>query len=172
MKINLPDWFGEYKFATYKTQQEKMALAIDLARQNVANKTGGPFGAAIFLGDQLLACGVNLVVREKLIILHAEIVAIIEASQNKNQNLAGCELITSVAPCAMCLGACGWANFARIICGARDEDARAIGFDEGEKPDNWQVKFRLKGVEIIEDVLRDKSIEVLQNYKNNGGEIY
>lgn len=160
----LPDWLKNYQYSSYLTQTDKMALAIDLARKNIENKTGGPFGAAIFCENKLVSVGVNLVVSQNCPIYHAEMIAIILADK---RDFKDCELFTSVAPCAMCLGATGWANFKRIICGAREEDARAIGFDEGEKPENWQTKFN-----IVEDVLRDESIEVLKTYKKNGGEIY
>ncbi len=96
-------------------------------------------------------------------------VAIILANK---KDFTGCELITSVEPCAMCLGASDWSRFSRIVCGARDEDAREIGFCEGEKPADWQQKFRAKGIEIVEDILRAESVEILKIYKKNGGEIY
>ena len=62
----------------YKTDEEKMALAIELARRNVQEQTGGPFGAAVFRADsgQLVGVGMSQVVRQKNSVLHAEVVAL------------------------------------------------------------------------------------------------
>ena len=179
MILNLPEWLNNYfkeeqnKFKESCSMESKMQVAIKAARLNVENETGGPFGAAIFKGDKLISVGVNLVVRNKQCILHAEVVAMILA-QNVffAYELKGCELFTSVEPCTMCLGASYWAGFDKIVCGATDEDARNIGFDEGEKPENWQKRFRSKGIQIVENVLQKESIEVLNLYKSKGGIIY
>ena len=48
--VTWPDWIHEtVTFGTrYDTDEDRMRLAIELARQNVLHSTGGPFGAAIF----------------------------------------------------------------------------------------------------------------------------
>lgn len=50
IKLNLPDWVSELEKekTIFSTQEERMGLAIELARRNVKENTGGPFGAAIF----------------------------------------------------------------------------------------------------------------------------
>jgi tRNA(Arg) A34 adenosine deaminase TadA len=44
------------------------------------------------------------------------------------------ELVASTQPCTMCLGASPWSGVRPLVCGALDEDAVEIGFDEGMKP--------------------------------------
>src|SRR5206468_250234 len=78
------------------------------------------------------------------------------------------ELVTSCEPCAMCLGAVPWGGVSRLVSGARDEDARAIGFDEGDKPDGWADVLRARGIEVIEDVRRGEAAEVLRSYLRAG----
>ena len=82
------------------------------------------------------------------------------------------ELVTSVEPCAMCLGAIGWSGIRQIVCGARDGDARKIGFDEGIKPKNWIKKFNRQGISVVQDVMRDQACSVLKDYRDSGGLIY
>ena len=112
--LRLPDWVGEtLADRVYPTVEDRMRLAVELSRLNVRHGTGGPFGAAIFEREtgELLAPGVNLVVASGCSVAHAEMVAIMIAQQLIGDfDLGGegqppHELITSVEPCAMCLGA-------------------------------------------------------------------
>jgi len=157
-----------------------MRLAIKLAELNVEHQTGGPFGAGIFelKSGRLVAAGVNLVESSNCSIAHAEMLAIAIA-----QRLVGCydlgieegaayELVTSTEPCAMCLGAIPWSGVRSVVCGARDEDARSIGFDEGPKPGNWVKSLESRGIRVLRDVLREEARAVLLDYEKRGGLIY
>ena len=59
-----------------------------------------------------------------------------------------------------------------MICGARDEDARRIGFDEGDKPADWIGLLGRRGIEVIQDVFRSEATAVLEGYARAGGPIY
>jgi tRNA(Arg) A34 adenosine deaminase TadA len=72
----------------------------------------------------------------------------------------------------VCLGAVSWSGVSRLICGAKDEDARRIGFDEGAKPANWIGELEHHRITVICDVLRKEAAEVLEEYKATGGLIY
>ena len=124
---------------------------------------------------RLIAAGVNLVVPAHASIAHAEMIALTLAQQRlgtHDLSETGCELATSTEPCAMCLGAIPWSGVTRLLCGARDEDARAVGFDEGAKPANWVQELTSRGIEVVRDVLRDEARAVLRDYKQSGGTIY
>ena len=79
----------------------------------------------------------NLVVPSGCSVAHAEMVAIMIAQQVVGDfDLGGegkpvCELVASTEPCAMCFGAKPWSGVRSLLCEARDEDARSVGFDEG-----------------------------------------
>ena len=153
-----------------------MQLVIDLAKQNIS-EGGGPFGAAVFAADgTFIAPGINRVVLASVPIAHAEIVAIGLAAQALGSwdvaSLGSYELVSSTEPCAMCLGAVPWAGVDRLVCGARDADARAVGFDEGNKPDDWVDALRAADITVIRDVLRPRAVELLQGYASAGGAIY
>jgi tRNA(Arg) A34 adenosine deaminase TadA len=163
----------------FETQRSRMEFVIDLARQNIEHRTGGPFGAAVFAGDsgKLISVGVNLVESSNCSIAHAEMVAISWAQQALHSFDLGkdggtYELVTSTEPCAMCLGAIPWSGLRRVVCGARGKDACEIGFDEGAKPRNWVASLRSRGIEVVRDVLRTQARAVLQEYARSGGLIY
>lgn len=159
------------------TIEARMGFVVALAAANVA-AGGGPFAAGVFsaTSGDLLAGAVNMVVSAAVPVAHAEIVALALAGQRLGTydlTVSGpIELVTSCEPCAMCLGALPWGGVSRLVSGARDEDARAIGFDEGDKPTGWADALRRRGIEVHEDVRRDEAVEVLRSYARNGGLIY
>jgi tRNA(Arg) A34 adenosine deaminase TadA len=179
--LRLPGWVEDTLAGrVYPTVEDRMRLAVELSRLNVRQGTGRPFGAAIFEQEtgELLAPGVNLVVASSCSVFHAEMVAIMVAQQMVGDfDLGGedrppYELVASTEPCAMCLGATPWSGVRRLVCGARDEDASAIGFDEGEKPAEWVPALERRGITVVRDVLREEAASVLREYAESGGEIY
>ena len=181
--LELPGWVEEFlpdPRGTYPTEEDRMRLVVELSRLNVERGTGGPFGAAIFEREtgRLLAPGVNLVVPASCSVAHAEMVAIMIAQQVAGDfDLGGggkpaYALYASTEPCAMCLGATPWSGVRGLSCGARDEDARAVGFDEGAKLPDWIAALEEIGISVKRDVLREDAARVLFDYSNGGGEIY
>jgi tRNA(Arg) A34 adenosine deaminase TadA len=180
--VSLPDWMVSRlsSIRTLRDVRERMALAIELSRQNVEHGTGGPFGAVIVSTETgaLLSAGVNLVEHQKNSALHAEMVAIMLGQRRLDTwtlakpGLPKYELVTSSAPCAMCLGAVLWSGVASLVCGARTEDVQAVGFDEGPVFDESFEYVRQRGVLVVKDVLRDEARAVLHEYRARGGTIY
>jgi tRNA(Arg) A34 adenosine deaminase TadA len=180
--LRLPDWLRELAIGNklkLTTAEARMRFVIDLARRNIEQKTGGPFAAAIFEANtgQLIAPGVNLVEPLNCSIAHAEMVAIALAQQAVGSHDLGadgavCELVSSTEPCAMCLGAIPWSGVRRVLCGARGEDACAIGFDEGAKPNDWVGSLQSRGIEVVQDLCREEARAILQHYHSSGGRIY
>ena len=81
-----------------------MRRAIKLAAENVRAGRGGPFGAVVVQGRQVVAEGTNLVTSTNDPTAHAEVVAIRRACAALGTfQLSGCELYTSCEPCPMCL---------------------------------------------------------------------
>jgi tRNA(Arg) A34 adenosine deaminase TadA len=180
--VQAPDWIGSVirdPMRSYPTVEERMRLVIALAQRNVEHG-GGPFAAAVFdAGTQrIVAPGLNAVVPWHCSIAHAEMVALVLAQQRLATHDLGqaglpvFELVTSTEPCAMCLGALPWSGIGRLVCGAREADARAVGFDEGDKPSDWIGALRRRGIVTTRDVLRDEASAVLRDYVRIGGTIY
>jgi guanine deaminase len=108
-----------------------MARAIQLAIENVRSGRGGPFGAVIAKGGNLIAEGANQVTSTYDPTAHAEILAIRSACAKLGTfDLHGCEIFTSCEPCPMCLGAIYWARLSRIYFASAAADASNIGFDD------------------------------------------
>jgi tRNA(Arg) A34 adenosine deaminase TadA len=180
--IQLPTWvdsFLETAPKIIKNVEDRMRFVLDLSRQNVQHGTGGPFAAAVFENDgRLVAAGVNLVVTAKCSVFHAEIVALVLAQRIMDRydlsdgGRLHYDLFATTEPCAMCFGALPWSGVQRLVCGARDEDARAIGFDEGPKMIDWVTALNDRGIAVVRDVLRMDAVAVLQNYAATGGTIY
>lgn len=181
IRIDLPDWIGDVAdFAkTYQKREDRMRLAIALARENV-RRDGGPFGAAVFESEsgRLVGVGVNRVVALNNSVLHAEMVAFMEAEARLDsytlaaEGMPAHEIVTTCEPCAMCLGAALWSGVRRVICGATRHDAAQLQFDEGPVfPESYQY-LEARGVEIIHEVLRAEAVAVLQLYLDRGGPIY
>jgi tRNA(Arg) A34 adenosine deaminase TadA len=176
--LYLPDWINEEieKSVLFPTDTQKMQFVINCGIQNVKHQTGGPFAAAIFNSKthELIAPGVNVVVASNCSLAHAEMMAIGIAQQKLGTFELGkdTELFTSTAPCAMCLGAIPWSGVGRVVCAARDEDARAIGFDEGAKIDNWIQSLTQRGISVTVDLMRNEGKAVLDLYASLGGKIY
>src|SRR5271169_6383879 len=108
-----------------------MARAIELSIESVLSGRGGPFGAVIVRGDEIIAEGANQVTSTNDPTAHAEVVAIRQACAKLGIfELKDCELYTSCEPCPMCLGAIYWARLSRIYFANTAEDAAKIGFDD------------------------------------------
>lgn len=108
-----------------------MARAIRLSIENVRSGRGGPFGAVVVKGSDIVAEATNQVTSTNDPTAHAEVLAIREACKKLGGfDLQGCELYTSCEPCPMCLGAIYWARVSRVYFGNAAADASKIGFDD------------------------------------------
>lgn len=182
IRVEYPKWVADivdYE-TTYPTDQDKMTLAIEMSRQNVRRRTGGPFGAAIFEEDsgRLVAVGMNLVVPSNNSCLHGEMVAFMMAQARlatftlKAPDLPRHVLATSCEPCAMCLGATLWSGVTRVIAGASRDDAMRLKFDEGPVFAKSYAYLEERGVAFTHGVLREEAAAVMELYRKADGLIY
>jgi tRNA(adenine34) deaminase len=107
---------------------EPMAAALAEARAALA--TGDvPIGAVVLSpSGEVVGRGRN--VREATAdpTGHAEVVALREAAGRRGEwRLEGCTLVVTLEPCTMCAGALVLARVARLVFGAYDEKAGAVG---------------------------------------------
>ncbi len=105
--------------------------AIGLAVENVEQGRGGPFGAVIARGGEIVAEAANHVTTLPDPTAHAEVLAIREAARKLGtHDLTGCTIYSSCEPCPMCLGAIYWAHLDAVYFAADRQDAAAAGFDD------------------------------------------
>lgn len=182
IRIAYPAWVARRVpwEAVFATDEDRVGLAIDLARWNVVEDSGGPFGAAVFErgSGRLVAVGMNLVVPLANSALHAEMVAFMMAQARRGTftlaeaGLPEHEMATSCEPCAMCLGATLWSGVRRLVCAATREDALRLAFDEGPVFAESYEYLAERGVEVRREVRRAEAAAVLELYQRRAGLIY
>ena len=138
-----------------------MRLALDEARAAVA--TGDvPIGAVVLdpAGD-VVARGRNVREAEGDPTGHAEVVALRAAARALGEwRLSGCTLVVTLEPCTMCAGAAVLSRVERVVFGAYDAKAGAVG-------SLWDVvrDRRLNHrPEVVAGVLADESTELLDGF--------
>lgn len=183
VQVHLPAWLPDFLArlpASLESPEERMRVAISLAEANVANGSGGPFGALVVASDsgRVVSAGVNRVEPACCSSAHAEIVALSLAQQRlgmpslRGTPLGPLELVSSCEPCTMCLGAIPWSGVSALLCGATKADAEAVGFDEGDRCEDWVGGLERRGITVHTSLLRQAAVEVLQRYAREGGAIY
>jgi guanine deaminase len=106
--------------------RKAIALAVESAGTD-----GGPFGAVVARGGEVIATGTNRVTSSGDPTAHAEIVAIRRAAEALGtHDLSGCVLYASTEPCPMCLAATWWARIGEIVFAADRDAAARAGFDD------------------------------------------
>lgn len=113
------------------TREELLREAIRLSAENATSGRGGPFGAVVAKGGEVVATGVNRVTSSLDPTAHAEVVAIRGACAALEAfSLEGCEVFASCEPCPMCLAALYWARVDAVYFAATHADAADAGFDD------------------------------------------
>jgi tRNA(Arg) A34 adenosine deaminase TadA len=169
--VDLPAWvLDEVADANLSTDEAKMALVNRLARRNFLEKTGGPFAALVVEDGRLVSAGVNLVLASGLSGSHAEVVAIGMAQTavgtwDLGAGGAKRELIVNWRPCVQCYGATMWSGVTRlVVAGDGPELEQLTKFDEGPMVADWAEQFEARGIEVVQNVLRDQALAVYREY--------
>lgn len=104
-----------------------MLHALTLA-QKAAELGEVPVGAVLVKDNKLLSEGWNQPIAGHDPTAHAEIMAIRQAAQSaQNYRLPGTTLYITIEPCSMCAGAIVHARIERVVFGAREPRAGAVG---------------------------------------------
>ena len=158
-----------------------MRFVLALTERNIHEKTGGPFGSAVFeiASGRLVSVGVNVVVQQNCSAAHAEMMALMLAQKKlANFDLGAADfpahrLVTSGKMCAMCLGNVCWSGVKEVLSSAEPEDVESItGFDEGPTPPDYNAQLESRGIKIVPELLRSEGQRVLQLYIDLGGLVY
>jgi tRNA(adenine34) deaminase len=104
-----------------------MDEALALARAAAA-RGEVPVGAIVVRDGVVIGRGGNAPIAGSDPTAHAEIEALRDAARALgNYRLVGCELFTTLEPCAMCAGAILHARIARVVFGAADPKSGVCG---------------------------------------------
>jgi tRNA(adenine34) deaminase len=121
-----------------------------------------PVGAVVLDAEgTVIGTGRNIRERDADPTGHAEIVAMREAAATRGEwRLEGCTLVVTLEPCTMCAGALVAARIERLVFGAFDDKAGAVG-------SLWDVvrDRRLNHrPEVVGGVLAEESAALLRDF--------
>jgi tRNA(adenine34) deaminase len=132
------------------------AVALDPAAADV------PVGAVVLDGaGAVLGRAANRREADRDPTAHAELLAIRDAARRRGEwRLTGCTLVVTLEPCTMCAGAVTLARLDRLVYGAEDAKAGAVG-------SLWDVvrdRRLAHRPEVIGGVLADDCAALLRDF--------
>lgn len=120
-----------------------------------------PVGAVVVADGELVARGHNSTLADADPSGHAEIVALRAAARVLgNHRLTNATLYVTLEPCVMCVGAIAQARVARVVFGAYDRKAGALGSIE-DLSDSRALNHRF---EVNGGLLADECAALLQDF--------
>ena len=141
-----------------------MQQAILLAKEAAA-KGDVPVGALVVDdGGDVVGQGANLRVQDNDPTAHAEIIAIRDAAKKiGNYRLDDLTILVTLEPCGMCAGAIAQSRIKRLVFGAFDKKAGAVG-------SVWDLLRDTKAIykpEVISGVVEDECGQMLKDFFSN-----
>jgi tRNA(adenine34) deaminase len=109
--------------------QDVEFMRAALAEAGKASDAGEvPVGAVVVTGNKIIGAGHNRSISDSDPSGHAEVLALRAAAEAVgNHRLAGATLYVTLEPCVMCVGAVAQARVGRVVFGAYDRKAGALG---------------------------------------------
>lgn len=105
-----------------QNHDEHFMRAAIAESMKAADRQEIPVGAIVVCNGMIVARAHNLTETLRDPTAHAEMQAITAATGYLGgKYLTGCTIYVTIEPCAMCAGAIGWSQAARLVYGARDE---------------------------------------------------
>lgn len=144
---------------TPREDEKWMRMALAEA-QKAADEGETPVGAVLVAGGELIAAGHNAREAKHDVTSHAEMETIRAAASKKGDwRLSDMTLYVTLEPCPMCAGAILAARIPRVVYGAKDATAGAMGsvlnlprYPLGARP------------EVVSGVLAEESRALLQSF--------
>jgi tRNA(adenine34) deaminase len=137
-----------------------MGRALELAREAaVAGEV--PVGAVVVLDGRIVAEGMNEIELRHDGTAHAELLALQRCAAELNERrLNRATLYVTLEPCAMCAGACVLTRIGRLVYGASDPRAGAVG-TLYDIPRDLRLNHR---VEVVAGVCADAAASLLRQF--------
>lgn len=142
------------------TDEAFMSLALEEARRSLEHDDV-PVGCVLVEGGVVVGAGENRREVERDPTAHAEIVALRRAAAARPAwRLDDVTAFVTLEPCVMCAGALLNSRIARVVIGAMDEKAGAVGSRYNVLSD----PRLLHEAELTYDVLAEESASLLQEF--------
>ena len=140
-----------------------MQAALSLAKV-AADKGDVPVGAIVVNeGGEILGTGQNLREQSNDPTAHAEVIAIRQAAEKIGSwRLDDLTLVVTLEPCVMCAGAILQSRIKRLVFGAWDKKAGAVG----SVMDVIRDPRALTKVEVISGIMEKECSDVLSDFFN------
>ena len=137
-----------------------MRHALTQAKR-AAERNEVPVGAVVVFDDEVIGEGYNQPLGTHDPTAHAEIVALRDAARRlENYRLGGTTLYVTLEPCLMCAGAILQARIERVVFGAFDEKAGAVG----STANLLQSPLANHQCQVTAGVLGDECAELLDRF--------
>jgi len=145
------------------SDEDFMRAALDEARK--AEAVGEvPIGAVIVQEGAVIARGFNRNLIDHDPTAHAEVVALRECGVALgNHRMPACEMFVTIEPCAMCAGALIQARLKRLVYGAKDPKAGAVG-SVVSLLNHSSLNHRM---EVVSGVLQEECSQIIQKFFRN-----
>ena len=139
-----------------------MEAALSIAQAVWDKSNDVPIGAVVLNADgEIIGKGGNERELKGDPTAHAEIIALRNAAEKIGSwRLEDCTLVVTLEPCAMCAGAILQSRIPRVVFGAWDVKAGAVG----SLWDLLRDRRSLHQVEVISGVLEHRSQELLKKF--------
>lgn len=144
------------------SEADTAAMRVALVEAEQAAAAGEvPVGAVVVADGAVIAIGHNRSITDSDPSGHAEIVALRAAAESfGNHRLANAMLYVTLEPCVMCVGAIVQARVSRVVFGAYDAKAGALG-SATDLSDSKALNHRF---EINGGLLADESSALLKAF--------
>lgn len=127
-----------------------MDEAAKLAIEGLARGDGGPFGAVIVKGNEIVGRGWNQTFKHTDPSAHAEVQAIRDACKNMNTlELAGCVIYSSGEPCPMCMAAIYWTMMDGVYFANTKEQSATCGFDDAKIYRELALPWKARALSMV-----------------------
>ncbi len=152
MREASPDW----------SEQDNIGMRAALAEAKLAaDGSEIPVGAVVVVGGEIIATGHNRSITDNDPSAHAEIIALRAAAlAQANYRLNAATLYVTLEPCVMCVGVMVQARVGRVVFGAYDDKAGALG-SATDLSESRALNHRF---EINGGLLADESATLLKNF--------
>jgi tRNA(adenine34) deaminase len=140
-----------------------MQAAVSLAKV-AADKGDVPVGAIVVNeAGEILGTGQNLREQSNDPTAHAEVIAIRQAAEKIGSwRLDDLTIVVTLEPCAMCAGAIAQSRIKRLVFGAWDDKAGAVG----SVMDVIRDPRALTKVEVIAGIMEKECSQILSDFFN------
>lgn len=137
-----------------------MAIALEEARK-AAGMGEVPIGAAVVCEGAVVSRAHNLRETRTDPTAHAELLAIAQASRSlRRWRMSDCTVYVTLEPCPMCAGAMHQARISRLVFGAMDPKAGAVG-SLYDLSDDERLNHRF---EVTSGVMAEASSALLKEF--------